>query len=188
MTETPLTETPLTNREARTIMLKSRSYALPLLLLVCALLTACSTQTEASAPAAPAAERPQFTANTVDGRTFSAQSLAGKPAVLWFWAPWCPNCQAEAPTVAKAAQQNPKVTFVGVAAQDDLAEMQKFVAEYRIGGFVHLADLEGSIWRQFGITHQPAYAFIKADGSVEVVKSMLSEQELTQRLGAVAGT
>jgi thiol-disulfide isomerase/thioredoxin len=32
----------------------------------------------------------RFDAKTVDGKDFSGQSLAGKPAVLWFWAPWCP--------------------------------------------------------------------------------------------------
>jgi hypothetical protein len=28
----------------------------------------------------------KFTAGTMDGGEFSGESLAGKPAVLWFWA------------------------------------------------------------------------------------------------------
>jgi hypothetical protein len=35
----------------------------------------------------PGDQQLQFAAKTVDGRDFSGQSLAGKPAVLWFWAP-----------------------------------------------------------------------------------------------------
>src|SRR5262245_51367834 len=49
-------------------------------------------------------EQLDFTAQTIDGKQFSGASLAGKPAVLWFWAPWCPKCQAEAPTIADAAR------------------------------------------------------------------------------------
>lgn len=135
----------------------------------------------AAAPAVP--EQLRFAARTLDGKDFSGESLAGKAAVLWFWAPWCPKCQREAPMVAGAAQANAgRVEFVGVAAQDELAAMQGFVTKYQVGSFQHLADLDASIWRRFDVTYQPAYAFISPDGSVEVVKDQLSEAQLTDRL------
>lgn len=127
----------------------------------------------------------QFTATTLDGTTFDATSLAGKPAVLWFWAPWCPNCRAEAPQVAAAAAAHPDVTFIGVAAQDELPAMQAFVADYGVGGFQQLADLDASIWRRFGVTIQPAYAFVGADGSIDVVKTRVPADELDSRLAAL---
>jgi thiol-disulfide isomerase/thioredoxin len=133
-------------------------------------------------PATPAAPL-RFTARTLDGKDFSGQSLAGTAAVLWFWAPWCPKCQREAPAVARAAQANVgKVKFVGVAAQDHLAAMQGFVTRYHVDSFQHLADLDASIWRRFGVTQQPAYAFISPTGSVDVVKDQLSEAELADHL------
>ncbi|MGQ0716104.1 MAG: redoxin domain-containing protein [Pseudonocardiales bacterium] len=136
-----------------------------------------------AAPTAAVPEQLRFAAKTLDGKDFSGESLAGKAAVLWFWAPWCPKCQREAPTVAGAAQANAgKVEFIGVAAQDELAAMQGFVTEYQVGSFQHLADLDASIWRRFDVTYQPAYAFISPDGSVEVVKDQLSEAQLTDRL------
>jgi thiol-disulfide isomerase/thioredoxin len=62
-----------------------------------------------------------FTGETLEGKDFSGQSLKGKAVVLWFWAPWCPKCKREAPTVARAAQANlGKVEFIGAAAQDQL--------------------------------------------------------------------
>lgn len=128
----------------------------------------------------------QFSAKTLDGADFSGQSLAGKPAVLWFWAPWCSTCQAEAPGVARAAQTHPQVTFLGVPALDQLPAMQQFVATYNLGGFTHLDDSDGSVWLHFGVTEQPAYAFIAADGRVEVVKGTLSEEDLDQRLTVLA--
>ncbi|QFU88358.1 protein disulfide oxidoreductase [Amycolatopsis sp. YIM 10] len=142
--------------------------------------------TEPATAAGP--EQLRFDVKTIDGKDFSGQSLAGKPAVLWFWAPWCPVCQREAPTVAKAAQASTGTTFVGVAAQDEVPAMRDFVAKYQLGTFEHLADLDAAVWKRFGVTKQPAFAFIGADGSVDVVKGTLSEQDLAARVGALSGT
>jgi thiol-disulfide isomerase/thioredoxin len=169
-----------------------------------ALVAACSSESAPGptpAPAAPATataapvrtttNKPvpaqlQFTAKTVDGQDFSGESLLGKPAALWFWAPWCPDCQREAPMVSQIAAANPAVTFVGVAALDQLPAMQEFVNKYPVKGFRHLADTGGSVWSKFGVTQQPAYAFVGADGSVNVVKGSLSESELTERVAALS--
>jgi thiol-disulfide isomerase/thioredoxin len=82
------------------------------------------TASSASAPASVSATSdavaapPQldFVAKTVGGQEFSGATLVGKPAVFWFWTPWCPTCQGEAPEVAKLAKANPDITFVGVSA------------------------------------------------------------------------
>ncbi|MDH2393959.1 redoxin family protein, partial [Streptomyces sp. HNM0663] len=42
----------------------------------------------------------------MDGKPFDAKTLAGKPAVLWFWAPWCPTCKGQAAETAKVAADN----------------------------------------------------------------------------------
>lgn len=130
-------------------------------------------------------ERLRFTARTVAGGDFDGASLAGRPAVLWFWAPWCPKCRAEAPGVAEVARDSAgTVTFVGVAAQDEVPAMQRFVDQYGVD-FTHLADTEAALWRAFGVTVQPAYAFVSADGSIEVVKSQLGTDDLAGRVAAL---
>ncbi|WP_158854191.1 protein disulfide oxidoreductase [Saccharothrix deserti] len=150
--------------------------------------TQSSTAPGTAAPAAPVAEQLRFAAKTVDGKDFSGESLAGKPAALWFWAPWCPKCQREAPGVAAVAKDNAAVTFVGVAALDQVPAMQQFVQRFELGGFAHIADIDGAVWKRFGVTAQPAYAFVGRDGNVEVVPGQLSEQELRERVAAIAGT
>jgi thiol-disulfide isomerase/thioredoxin len=127
----------------------------------------------------------QFTAKTLDGQDFAGESVLGKPAVFWFWAPWCPTCQREAPMVGQLADANPDVTFVGVAALDQLPAMQEFVAKYPVNGFSHLADTDGAVWAKFGVTQQPAYAFVGADGSIDVVRGSLPEEALTERVSAL---
>ena len=127
----------------------------------------------------------RFTAKTVDGDTFNGTSLAGRNAVLWFWAPWCTECRREAPHVAAAQKANPEVVFVGVAGLGERSAMADFVRDYRVGAFTHLADLDGSLWQRFGVVQQPAYAFIDESGSVEVVRGELGESGLNQRIAAL---
>jgi thiol-disulfide isomerase/thioredoxin len=149
--------------------------------------SASSPATASSAPAADAPEQLRFTAKTVDGAEFSGATLAGKPVVLWFWAPWCPKCQREAPGMSKAAKElGSSVTFVGVAALDQVPAMQGFVDRYDLKSFQHIADTDAAVWKRFGVTAQPAYAFIDKAGKVEVVTSQLSEQDLRDRLNKVA--
>jgi len=84
--------------------------------------------------------------------------------------------------MGQIAATRPAVTFVGVAGLDQLPAMQQFVAKYPVKGFTNLADTDGSVWAKFGVTHQPAFAFIRADGGITVVKGGLSEPDLDQRV------
>lgn len=141
-----------------------------------------------SPPAATADDRLQFTATTLSGAPFNGSSLEGKPAVLWFWTPWCPFCNAEAPSVSAVAAANPGVTFVGVAARSDVAAMQGFVDKYRLG-FTTLDDADGSIWARYNVPWQPAYVFYKPDGSSTYVNnptSAMSQQELADRVAGLS--
>jgi peroxiredoxin len=123
-----------------------------------------------------------FSAKTIDGADFAGSSLTGKKAVLWFWAPWCPTCQKEAPDLQRAATAHPDVTFVGVAAQDQVSAMRDFVTKYGLT-FVQLADTDAAVWALYDVTHQPAFAFLGSDGNAQVVKSPLSGPELDKRIG-----
>lgn len=142
-----------------------------------------STVSPRPAPTVP--EQLRFTGQTVDGKEFSGDSLAGKPAVLWFWAPWCPKCQAEAPTIAEAANTASGVQFVGLAAQDQVPAMRDFVQRFDLGSFPHLADTDAAVWKRFGVTYQPAYAFISSTGDVEMETDQLGKDELLARVRAL---
>ncbi len=155
--------------------------------LIVALLTAGLMLGIAGAPSAVADDRLQFTATTLSGAPFDGADLQGKPAVLWFWTPWCPFCNQEAPTVSRVAAANPDVTFVGVAARSDVAAMQAFASRYNLG-FTNLNDADGSLWARFGVPWQPAYLFVKADGTSTFVNnptSAMSEQDLADRVSAL---
>lgn len=141
-----------------------------------------------SPPAAVADDRLQFTGTTLSGAPFSGSSLVGKPAVLWFWTPWCPFCNAEAPSVSQVAAANPEVTFVGVAARSSVGDMQSFVSKYNLN-FTNLNDADGAIWARYNVPWQPAYVFYRPDGSSTFVNNPASAmplQELSDRVAALA--
>src|ERR1700756_543611 len=140
----------------------------------------------AEAPHAKAADdRLQFTATTLSGAPFNGASLQGKPAVLWFWTPWCPFCNAEAPGVSQVAATNPGVTFVGVAAHSDVGAMQGFVSKYNLR-FTNLNDADGSVWARYNVPWQPAYVFYRADGSSTFVNNPTSAMPADELAGRVA--
>jgi thiol-disulfide isomerase/thioredoxin len=128
-----------------------------------------------------------FHATTLSGSSFEASSLRGRPVALWFWAPWCTICRAEAPTVAKiAAAFNGRVTVVGVAGQGTVDQMRKFVAQTSTGGILQLADVRGSIWRQYQVVSQPSFVFVRANGQSDLFVGSLDEGTLTALMTATA--
>lgn len=108
-----------------------------------------------------------FAVATLDGATFEGRTLAGKPAVLWFWAPWCPTCLMQAKKVnALAVDYAGKATVVGVAGLGKVPEMREFVDLAKVSGFPHLADEQGVVWKRFGMTAQSTFVVLDADGAV----------------------
>lgn len=118
------------------------------------------------ADAVPAVLR--FSAPTVSGGTFDGTTLAGRPAALWFWAPWCPTCRRLGPDVARlAATYQGKLQVVGVAGlSSDAGSMKDFVSDTGITGFESVADTGGDVYTRFGITSQDNWVFVAADGTV----------------------
>lgn len=120
---------------------------------------------------------------TVSGATLDTAALHGHPVVLWFWAPWCAICKGEAPTVAKvAAEYVGRVTFVGVGGQSSISDMKAFVTQTGTGSLAQLADVNGAVWRRFGVTAQPAFAFITSTGRANLVLGGIDERSFRARL------
>ncbi|WP_275412615.1 redoxin domain-containing protein [Rhizocola hellebori] len=129
----------------------------------------------------------RFTVSTVDGQSFDAASLAGKPVAFWFWAAWCPTCKGDAAKVRLLQQQLAgKVNVVGVAGLGSGADgMRKFVTDYQLSGFPQLADDTGTVWKKFEVPSQHYYVILDSAGAI-VHRGRLSISELQQRLSGLA--
>ncbi|GAA2116515.1 redoxin domain-containing protein [Streptomyces synnematoformans] len=139
----------------------------------------------------PAAEVPEalaFTGTTVGGDPFDAKTLAGKPVVLWFWAPWCTVCQGQAPETAEvAAEFEGRAHVLGVAGLDKRDAMQGFVTDTGVGAFPHLADETGDIWKKFEITEQSVYVILDKDGETVYEGVLPGGDGLAEKLSDVTG-
>ncbi len=126
-----------------------------------------------------------FSAETLDGGTYEGTQLEGKPAVLWFWAPWCPTCRAQAPNVSELATKYAgEVNVVGVGGLSDATDIRDYAKS--VDGPTHLVDEEGAVWRHFGVTAQSTYVVLDADGQV-VAEGYLDDGDLTAKVADLAG-
>ena len=87
-----------------------------------------------------------------------------------------------------ARQFADRVEIVGVASRDGIPAMEKFVARHGFEDTRHIADVDGQVWRQFGIAGQPAWVFLDGgSGGRERVLGTIPTDQLTARLEALAG-
>ncbi|SBT36898.1 TlpA family protein disulfide reductase [Micromonospora auratinigra] len=143
--------------------------------------------TGSASPGATVPATLDFTARTLDGGSFAGASLAGRPAVLWFWAAWCTRCRGVAADVAALRRANAdRISVVGVAGLGSGPDaMRRFATDTGIAAFPNLADDQGAVWRRFGVTSQEWYVLLDSTGKV-VHSGALSQAELRRRVGELA--
>lgn len=127
----------------------------------------------------------RFTATTLGGETFEGSRLQGKPAVLWFWSPWCPTCRAQSPAVTRLAQDyDGDVAVIGVGGLDSAAAIRDLAAQ--IPHVMHLIDHRGAVWKHFRVRAQSTYTVIGADGEI-MSEGYLDDHELAEMVERLAG-
>lgn len=136
---------------------------------------------EVTPAAAPVPESLDFSAVTVTGESFEGADLAGKPTLLWFWAPWCPTCRGQIPQVeGLASDYGDDVNVIGVGSLDSAEAIAGFADD--VSGVTHLEDEEGELWRRFGVTEQSSFVLLGADGSVAYEAGYGGSEELSSRI------
>ncbi len=101
------------------------------------------------------------------GKTVSLRSLAvaGKPTLLWFWAPHCTFCRAEAPDLlAFQKAYGDQIQILGLGAQDDLDQAVDFLADTSTQKLEMVWDASGKSWVHYKVTNQPTVVVLDGDG------------------------
>jgi len=121
----------------------------------------------------PKREAPDFTltlfdasgVQTADG-TFGKADLLGHPAVVNFWASWCPPCKEEAPDLEQVWREykDRGVTFLGIDVQDNDDDAKEFIKE---NGITYPNGPDRSdIALDFGMLALPETFFIDREGQI----------------------
>ncbi len=134
---------------------------------------------------------PDFTLETTQGEAMTLAQLHGKPAIVNFWASWCPPCRAEMPTLQRLYEQRgAEFVLLGVNAssQDSLPKVYQLLAEQGIT-FPILLDVRGETVKAYQVLSLPTTFFIDRQGLIRevVVGGPLTETGLHTRLDALLG-
>jgi peroxiredoxin len=151
-----------------------------IIVLLSAPLTGCGNAGEdrQGAPAATPAHgimtgqrAPDFTLDDLGGKPFTLSDLRNKkPALLIFWATWCPACLQAIPYFAELhAKYSPKgleIIAINIASNDPLPRVQQFQEKtkmpYRI-----LYDARTDVSRIYGVFGIPTSLLIDRDGIIQ---------------------
>lgn len=148
--------------------------------------TASTSATTRSSPTTAVPEALDFSAKTVSGAAFEGASVAGRPVLLWFWAPWCPTCRGQIPEVESlASTYGDDLTVLGVGSLDSADAIADFAEE--VDDFTQLNDEDGELYRRFGIVEQSSFVLLDAEGEVAFSTGYGGSDALADEVDDVVG-
>ena len=80
------------------------------------------------------------------------------------------------------------VTVIGVAGRSVSDRFPQWITDRDVDGFEHITDPAVVVWREFGITTQPAFTFINDDGTFESTLGAMGLESLTARIEELVET
>ena len=124
----------------------------------------------AGSAAAPAA--PQFDLVTLAGEAYSKESLKGRPALLVFWAPWCPVCRKELPILGRFYEQEKpaQLQVISIGFADKRGNVEAYVkAHPETFVFPTAFDEDNWISQAFKVTATPTFVLLDSQGNIQLV-------------------
>jgi peroxiredoxin len=107
---------------------------------------------------------PPLTALQTDGRPFDLQRLQGRPALVYFWATWCPVCTAQQSAIDGVLGETPGITI----AMRSSGELDGYLASEALD-WPTVDDADGAISARWGVSGVPAVYILDAAGRVRFV-------------------
>ncbi len=109
-----------------------------------------------------------FTLNTTSGQTISLNEYRqNAPAIVFFWATWCPHCRDELRTLAKESEHFAKsgIKIVLVNVEESPRLVKSFMEKINLPYPVFL-DEKSEISEQYGIIGLPTLFFVDKNGVI----------------------
>lgn len=118
------------------------------------------------------APAPAFELVTLGGEAYSTASLKGRPALLVFWASWCPVCQKELPVLGEFYKKDrpAPLRMISIGFSDLRGKIEGYVKAHP-EAFVYPAafDVDNDVAQAFKVTATPTLVLLDAQGTVRLV-------------------
>ncbi len=127
---------------------------------------------------------PNLPDQVLSGKRVTLASLQGKPALINFWASWCPGCRQEAPELKRFDREmHGQARLVGVDWGNDADAAKQFISE---AGWRYpvLRDPSQSVGLAYGLTGLPTTYVLDANG--EIVRVLEGPQTVSELRAGLA--
>lgn len=110
---------------------------------------------------------PDFSLQTVSGKTVALNQLKGKGIILFFFTTWCPYCREKIPMLSKnySTYQSQNIELVPVNVGESLPKVNAFLAKHEVP-FDVLLDSATKVSGAYGVMGVPTFVLISKDGRV----------------------
>ncbi len=134
---------------------------------------------------APALPRERLAGSPVTLASLLA-AAGGRPALVVFWASWCPPCAREAPALERFSQSpTGRGRIVGVDWSDALSGARAFIRRYS-WTFPNVRDAEGTVGNAYRLAVLPTTFVLDAGGRIRaVLRGPQNERSLQTALAGV---
>lgn len=122
-------------------------------------------------------QAPDFTLSTLSKASSPMSAYrANQPAIIFFWATWCPHCRTalEDLNSRAAAIQKEGIKIILVDVGEPKAQVEEYAAERKVTLDIFL-DEDSSVSNSYSIVGVPTFFLINKEGIVKSVKHLLPE-------------
>lgn len=131
---------------------------------------------------------PRFRAKTLDGETFTNESVKGKVVLLQFWTTWCKFCRREQPVVDDINKEfAPKgLVLLAVDVGESRKTVKKYLQENPRAVKVVLTE-DTNLAAMFAATAFPIYVVIDREGNIAGMQRGAGGERALRQLLSRAG-
>ncbi len=115
----------------------------------------------------------EFSAELMNGTTFSIAEFSGDPVLFHFWATWCPICDLEKDSIESISHDYPVISVASWSEGE--TEVNAYMLDNQLT-FPVILDNSGELAQTFGLKGVPASFILSPNGEITFVETGYSTE------------
>ncbi len=142
--------------------------------------------TKTDAPGSGTKQEPALRIQSLDGKSLNfSELIKGKPALLIFWATWCPSCREQAGSFQQAfdrfGRKGLQVMAINIGVRDTPAAAKQYAKEKRLTLPMYF-DGDQSLTKAFKVAATPGVLLLDRGGKVVSKANAIDEDVIVALL------